>query len=86
MGWRPKIGRHVQVFVPKTVGGNAAYVKVLPGTITALGGGNLVTVRIGRYDTDLTPGPPVVYITYSNIDQRQDPDENNPVTVKYIPQ
>lgn len=83
MAWVRKVNRHVQVLVPKTVGGNTAYVKILPGVITALGAGELITVRVGRYDTDnATPGKQ--YITYTNIDRRTDPNENLPVTVKYI--
>jgi len=82
MAWLRKINRHVQVFVPKTVNGNAAYQKVLPGTITALGAGELITVRIGRFDT--IPGGAKDYITYTNIDRRTDVNENL-VAVKYIP-
>jgi hypothetical protein len=77
--WQRKIGRHVQIFVPKTVGGNTAYVKVRTGRITALGAGNLITAQVGRFTSPSTE-------IYTNIDMRQDPDENNPVTVKYIPQ
>ena len=72
MAWLRKINRHVQVYVTKTVGGNAAYQKVMPGTITALGAGELVTVRIGHGGQ-----------TYANIDRRTDVDENL-AAVKYI--
>lgn len=83
MGWERKVGRHVQILVPKTVGENTAYVKILPGVITALGAAELITVRVGRYDTDSgTPGSQ--YITYTDIDRRTDPDENLPATVKYL--
>lgn len=83
MAWVRKVNRHVQVLVPKTVGDNAEYVKILPGVITALGAGELITVRVGRYDTDSgTPGSQ--YITYTDIDRRTDPNEDLPATVKYI--
>jgi hypothetical protein len=83
MAWVRKVNRHVQVLVPKTVGGNTAYVKIVPGVITALGAGELVTVRVGRYDTDSgTIGSQ--YITYTDIDRRTDPNEDLPATVKYI--
>jgi hypothetical protein len=80
MAWRPKIGRHVQVFVNKTVNGNAQFQKIRPAIITALGAGNLITCRV------LHTGE-----IYTNIDQRQDPNEDlgPPVpavpVVKYIP-
>jgi len=73
MGWVRKVNRHVQVFVPKTVGGNTAYVKVRPAIITALGVGNLITCKVSLAET------------YTNIDQRTDPNENLPVVIKYIP-
>ena len=83
MAWVRKVNRHVQVLVPKTVGGTTAYVKIVPGVITALGAGELVTVRVGRYDTDSgTIGSQ--YITYTDIDRRTDPNEDLPATVKYI--
>jgi hypothetical protein len=74
MAWLRKINRHVQIFVQKTVGGNAQYVKVRPGVVTALGTGNLITARVRHIGE-----------TYTNIDERQDPDENL-VATKYIPQ
>jgi len=73
MAWLHKVNRHVQVFVTKTVGGNVKYQKVMPGTITALGASELVTVRIGHGGQ-----------TYSNIDRRTDVNEDL-VAVKYIP-
>lgn len=76
--WKPKIGRHVQVFVQKTVGGNTQYMKVRTARITALGAGNLITCRVGRFTSPSTE-------IYTNIDERQDPDENL-VASKYIPQ
>lgn len=76
--WLPKIGRHVLVFVPKTVGGNAAYQKVRTARITALGAGNLITCRVGRFSSPSTE-------IYTNIDRRDDPNENL-AAVKYIPQ
>jgi len=76
--WKPKIGRHVQVFVQKTVGGNAQYQKVRTARITALGGANLITCRVGRFTVPSTE-------IYTNIDERQDPNEDL-VAVKYIPQ
>lgn len=72
--WRGKINRHVQIFVQKTVGGNAQYVKIRPGVITALGAGQLINARVRHIGE-----------TYTNIDERQDPNENL-VAVKYIPQ
>jgi hypothetical protein len=73
MAWRPKVNRHIQIFVQKTVGGNAQFQKIRPGVITALGGGNLVTARVRHIGE-----------TYVNIDERQDPNEDL-VAVKYIP-
>jgi len=75
--WQRKIHRHVQVFVQKTVGGNAQYMKVRTARITALGAGNLITCRVGRFSSPSTE-------IYTNIDERQDPNENL-VTQKYIP-
>jgi hypothetical protein len=72
--WVAKVGRHVQVIVPKTVGGNAQYQKIRPAIITALGAGTLINCRV------LHTGE-----TYTNIDMRQDPSEKLTV-VKYIPQ
>lgn len=65
MAWLKKINRHVLVFTQKTVNGNAQYVKVRSGTITALGAGELVTVRFGRSGG-----------TLANVDRRLDPDAN----------
>jgi hypothetical protein len=76
--WKPKIGRHVQVFVQKTVGGNVQFQKVRTARITALGAGNLITCRVGRFSSPSTE-------IYTNIDERQDPNEDL-VAVKYIPQ
>jgi hypothetical protein len=77
--WKPKIGRHVQVFLlVDTVGGNTTYQKVRTARITALGAGNLITCRVGRFSV---PGTEI----YTNIDRRDDPNENL-VAVKYIPQ
>jgi hypothetical protein len=73
MGRVVRVGDHVTVFVTKTVGGNASYVKARPGTVTALGVGKLINCRIGHLGE-----------TYTNIDERQDPDENLAAT-KYIP-
>lgn len=80
MAWVRKVNRHVQVLVPKT----ADYVKIVPGVITALGAGELVTVRVGRYDTDSgTIGSQ--YITYTDIDRRTDPETpiTTPVYISY---
>lgn len=78
MAWVAKVNRHVTVLVLIS----ADVVKPVPGVITALGAGSLVTVRVGRYDTDSgTPGSQ--YITYTDIDRRTDPDENL-VATKYI--
>lgn len=83
MAWVRKVNRHVVVLVPKTVAGNTKYVKRRPGVITALGAGNLITVRVGRFDTDnVTPGKQ--YETYTNIDRRTDPNEDLPVVIKYV--
>lgn len=65
MGWLRKVNRHVQLYRQKTVGGEANYVKVVPAVITALGAGELVTVRIGH-----TGGTAV------NVPRRTDPDAN----------
>ena len=69
MAWIRKVNRHVQVLHRLS----ATMIKVRPGTITALGAGELVTVRIGHSGE-----------TFANIDRRTDPDENQAVT-KYIP-
>jgi hypothetical protein len=69
MAWLRKINRHVQVLQRVS----ATVIKVRPGTITALGAGELINVRVGHAGE-----------TYTNIDRRTDPDENQSVT-KYIP-
>jgi len=65
VGWQRKVNRHVTYLQAKTVGGNAAYVKRRPGTITALGAGALVDIRVGHHGE-----------TYTNVDRRTDPDAN----------
>lgn len=71
MAWTKKIGRHVVVNVVKTVGGNTAYVKRRPAIITAVGAGQLVTCRVGHFDTDnVTPGKQLE--TYTLIDRDLD--------------
>jgi hypothetical protein len=69
MAWVRKINRHVQVLHRIS----ASVIKVRPGTITALGAGELVTVRVAHSGQ-----------TFANIDRRTDPDENLAAT-KYIP-
>jgi hypothetical protein len=58
-----KVNRHCAVLIQKTVGGNTAYVKRRPAVITALGAGQLVTVRVRRHGE-----------TYANIDRKVDPN------------
>jgi hypothetical protein len=65
MGWLRKVNRHVQVYRQKTVAGETNYVKVVPAVITALGAGELVTVRVGHAGG-----------TIANVPRRTDPDAN----------
>jgi hypothetical protein len=59
MAWLRKVNRHVQVFINPS----GAIVRVKPGTITALGAGELVTVRYGHSGA-----------TLANVPRRTDPD------------
>jgi hypothetical protein len=72
MAWIRKVNRHVQVLKFIELGAIDT-IRVRPGTITALGAGELVTVRVGHSGE-----------TYVNIDRRTDVNENQTVT-KYIP-
>jgi len=69
MAWLRKINRHVQVLWRV----DADTIRVRPGTITALGAGELITCRVAHSGQ-----------TFVNIDRRTDPDENQAAT-KYIP-
>lgn len=65
MTWVKKVNRHCAYLQQKTVNGNAAYVKRRPAIITALGAGELVTIRV-RHSGE----------TYANVDRKTDPDAN----------
>jgi hypothetical protein len=72
MGWLRKVNRHVQVLQFVELGA-VDTIRVRPGTITALGAGELITCRVSHSGQ-----------TFTNIDRRTNPDENQTVT-KYIP-
>lgn len=63
MAWERKVNRHCAVLIQKTVNGNTAYVKRRPAVITALGVGQLVTVRVRHHGE-----------TYANVARKVDPD------------
>jgi len=69
--WRPKVNRHVRVYLNKTIGGVPSQ-KCRPAVVTALGAGNLITCRVRHIGE-----------TYVNIDLRTDPNENL-VATKYV--
>lgn len=63
MAWVRKVNRHVAYLQQKTVNGNTAYVKRRPAVITALGAGELVTIRVRHHGE-----------TYANVNRKTDPD------------
>jgi hypothetical protein len=65
MAWVRQLKAHVAFLQQKTVNGNTAYVKRRPATITALGAGELVNLRV------LHSGE-----VYTNVDRRTDPNAN----------
>lgn len=65
MAWVRRVNKHCAYLQQKTVGGNANYVKRRPATITAVGAGQLATLRVGHSGE-----------VYANKDRRTDPNEN----------
>jgi hypothetical protein len=63
MAYTRRVNRHVAYLQQKTVNGNANYVKRRPCTITALGGGTAVNLRVTHTAT-----------TYAGISKRATPD------------
>jgi hypothetical protein len=73
MAWVRKVNRHCAYLQLKTVNGNAAYVKRRPAVITALGAGELVTIRVRHHGE-----------TYANVDRKLDPNaDTTSVYVSY---